>query len=88
MPRAVAQHVAQHGRPRRLPVNVVVAEGGSLSFISGAVPRGPRWLRQLGLEWLSRLLRQLWRLSRQLAIPQFVWLVVRERLRGARAKSG
>ncbi|MEE8346216.1 MAG: WecB/TagA/CpsF family glycosyltransferase [Dehalococcoidia bacterium] len=66
---------------RRLQVNVAVAEGGSFSFISGVTPRAPRRLRRLGLEWLYRLARQPWRLRRQLAIPQFVWLVVRERLR-------
>ncbi len=65
----------------RLRVNVAVAEGGSFSFISGATPRAPRWLRRLGLEWLFRLLRQPWRLRRQLAIPRFLWLVVRQRLR-------
>lgn len=64
----------------RLRVNVAVAEGGSFSFISGATPRAPHWLRRLGLEWLYRLLRQPWRLRRQVAIPRFVWLVVRERL--------
>ncbi len=65
----------------RLQVKVAVAEGGSFSFISGVVPRAPRWLRRLGLEWLYRLSRQPWRLRRQLAIPRFVWLVVGERLR-------
>jgi N-acetylglucosaminyldiphosphoundecaprenol N-acetyl-beta-D-mannosaminyltransferase len=68
----------------RLKVNVAVAEGGSFSFMSGVVPRAPLWLRQLGLEWLFRLLRQPRRLRRQLAIPSFIWLVVRERLRAAR----
>jgi N-acetylglucosaminyldiphosphoundecaprenol N-acetyl-beta-D-mannosaminyltransferase len=67
----------------RLEVSVAVAEGGSFSFISGAVPRAPRSLRRLGLEWLFRLARQPWRLRRQLAIPRFVWLVVKQRLRGA-----
>jgi N-acetylglucosaminyldiphosphoundecaprenol N-acetyl-beta-D-mannosaminyltransferase len=67
-----------------LEVHVAVAEGGSFSFISGTTPRAPRWLRRMGLEWLYRLLRQPWRLRRQLAIPRFVWLVVRERLRTAR----
>ena len=65
----------------RLQVNVALAEGGSFSFISGVVLRAPHWLRRLGLEWLYRLARQPWRLRRQLAIPRFVWLVVRERLR-------
>jgi N-acetylglucosaminyldiphosphoundecaprenol N-acetyl-beta-D-mannosaminyltransferase len=65
----------------RLQVNGAVADGGSFSFISGAVARAPRRLRRLGLEWLYRLARQPWRLRRQLAIPCFVWLAVRERLR-------
>ena len=69
------------GNLSRLTVNVAVAEGGSLSFMSGAVRRAPRWLRRLGLEWLFRLLRQPWRVRRQLALPLFVLLVVRERLR-------
>ncbi|MDO8615942.1 MAG: WecB/TagA/CpsF family glycosyltransferase [Dehalococcoidia bacterium] len=69
---------------RRLDVKVAVAEGGSFSFISGATPRAPRWLRRSGLEWLYRLLRQPWRLRRQLALPVFVWLVLRQRLRAGR----
>ena len=67
----------------RLKIGVAVAEGGSFSFISGATARAPLWMRRLGLEWLFRLLRQPWRLRRQLAIPQFIWLVVGERLRRA-----
>ncbi len=72
----------------RLQVNVAVAEGGSFSFMSGVTPRAPSWLRRLGLEWLYRLARQPWRLRRQLAIPWFVWLVVRERLITGRRPSG
>jgi len=64
----------------RLNVNVAIAEGGSFSFISGATRRAPNWMRRVGLEWLFRLLRQPWRIRRQLALPLFVWLVVKERL--------
>ena len=63
-----------------LAVKVAVAEGGSFSFMSGAVSRAPAWMRRAGIEWLYRLVRQPWRLRRQLALPVFVWLVVRERL--------
>jgi N-acetylglucosaminyldiphosphoundecaprenol N-acetyl-beta-D-mannosaminyltransferase len=66
----------------RLSVNVAIAEGGSFSFISGATRRAPDWMRRMGLEWLFRLLRQPSRLRRQLALPVFVWLVVKARLRG------
>jgi N-acetylglucosaminyldiphosphoundecaprenol N-acetyl-beta-D-mannosaminyltransferase len=64
----------------RLDVRVAVAEGGSFSFISGTTRRAPGWMRRAGLEWLFRLLRQPSRLRRQLALPVFVWLVVRRRL--------
>jgi N-acetylglucosaminyldiphosphoundecaprenol N-acetyl-beta-D-mannosaminyltransferase len=64
----------------RLKVHVAIAEGGSFTFIAGSVPRAPRWMRRSGLEWLFRLLRQPWRVRRQLALPAFVWLVLRERL--------
>lgn len=64
----------------RLSANVAIAEGGSFSFISGATRRAPAWMCRAGLEWLFRLLMQPWRLRRQLALPVFVWLVVRERL--------
>ena len=68
----------------RLKINVAVAEGGSFSFMSGEVSRAPRWVRRMGLEWLYRLGRQPWRLRRQLRLPQFVALVVRERLKAGR----
>jgi N-acetylglucosaminyldiphosphoundecaprenol N-acetyl-beta-D-mannosaminyltransferase len=64
----------------RLDVRVAVAEGGSFSFIAGTISRAPPWMRRAGLEWLYRLGRQPWRLRRQLALPRFVWLVLRERL--------
>jgi len=64
----------------QLKVKVAVAEGGSFTFMSGQTSRAPHWMRRAGLEWLFRLLRQPWRLRRQLALPVFVWLVFRERL--------
>ncbi len=73
----IAQNLA------RLDVRVAVAEGGSFSFMAGTARRAPRWMRRAGLEWLFRLLRQPWRLRRQMALPVFVWLVFRERLRRA-----
>lgn len=69
----------------RLNVRVAVAEGGSFTYMAGLVPRAPRWMRNAGLEWLFRLLRQPWRLRRQRALPVFVWLVVKERLNPRRA---
>lgn len=60
---------------------VAIGVGGSLDYLAGAVPRAPRLVRRLGFEWLYRLIRQPWRWRRQLALPLFMGLVLRERLR-------
>ncbi len=64
----------------RLGVPVAMGVGGAFDFISGRAKRAPHWLQCLGLEWLHRLYHQPWRWRRMLALPKFVWLVVRERL--------
>ena len=56
--------------------------GGAFDFISGRVRRAPRWMRNLGLEWLHRLSREPWRWRRMLALPRFVIRVMREGGRG------
>lgn len=58
---------------------VVMGVGGAFDFLSGRVPRAPHFMRMLSLEWLFRLLVQPWRLKRQLKIPYFFWLVLKER---------
>ena len=65
----------------RLKVNVAMGVGGSLDFVAGVVPRAPRWMRRLALEWLYRLYKQPWRWRRMLRLPRFVWAVVRHRER-------
>ncbi len=39
-------------------IHTVMAVGGSFDFWSGEIQRAPRILRQLGLEWLWRLIKQ------------------------------
>ncbi len=60
----------------RIGVPVALGVGGSFDFITGVAHRAPRWLQRLGLEWLHRLIRQPWRLRRQLAIPHFIYLIL------------
>lgn len=71
--------IAKHGPALRVPVMMGV--GGSLDFLAGVQRRAPRLVRQLNLEWLYRLVSQPWRWRRQLALPRFVWAVLRERAR-------
>lgn len=65
----------------RLPsVRVAVGVGGAFDYLVGDAPLPPEWLARAGLEWLWRLIRQPWRWRRQLVLPVFLWLVLRERL--------
>lgn len=62
----------------RLGVPVSIGIGGTLDFIAGAIPRAPLWMRQRGLEWLYRLIRQPRRWRRMMALPRFAALVLRQ----------
>jgi N-acetylglucosaminyldiphosphoundecaprenol N-acetyl-beta-D-mannosaminyltransferase len=66
----------------RLGVPVMIGVGGAFDFVAGVTRRAPSWMRQLGLEWLFRLIREPWRWRRQLALPRFVALVIRQRIWG------
>lgn len=65
---------------KRLPVRVVIGVGGAFDFVSGSIPRAPRWMRKAGLEWLFRLIIQPWRAKRQLSLIKFIFLVILEKL--------
>lgn len=52
-------------------VRVAMGVGGGLDFVTGRAIRAPRWLQNLGLEWLHRLYHEPWRWRRMLALPHF-----------------
>jgi len=60
----------------KLRVKVLIGVGGSLDVLSGRIPRAPRLLRQAGLEWLYRLVRQPRRIGRVLSVPLFILRVL------------
>jgi len=41
-----------------LQVNTAVAVGGLLDFYSGRISRAPVWLREIGMEWVWRLIQE------------------------------
>jgi N-acetylglucosaminyldiphosphoundecaprenol N-acetyl-beta-D-mannosaminyltransferase len=64
------------GRNRdHLGVPVMIGVGGAFDFIAGVTRRAPVWMRNMGLEWLYRLIREPRRWQRQLALPRFMALV-------------
>ncbi|CAM2064264.1 WecB/TagA/CpsF family glycosyltransferase [Sulfidibacter corallicola] len=76
-----------------LTVNLAMGVGGLFDFVSGRIPRAPIWMRELGLEWLFRLIQEPGRLWKRYVIGNFVflWHVMRfgkhpEKLPHAKAK--
>lgn len=63
-----------------LNVKVAMGIGGAFDYWSGRLARAPGWMRRVGLEWVYRLLREPWRVKRQLALPLFGLLIIREAL--------
>lgn len=72
--------IARHRN--RLAVPVMMGVGGAFDHIAGVQRRAPRWVQRIHLEWLFRLITQPWRWRRQVALPRFVWAVVRQALTG------
>ena len=68
--------IARYGS--ELGVPVMIGVGGAFDHIAGVRKRAPGWLQRIHLEWLFRLITQPWRWRRQLALPQFVWAVMRQ----------
>jgi N-acetylglucosaminyldiphosphoundecaprenol N-acetyl-beta-D-mannosaminyltransferase len=76
----IARHKAE------LAVPVVMGVGGAFDHIAGVQRRAPLWVQRMHLEWLFRLATQPWRWRRQLALPRFVWAVLRQRRRAAEVR--
>jgi N-acetylglucosaminyldiphosphoundecaprenol N-acetyl-beta-D-mannosaminyltransferase len=78
-----------HRNLSRFGVGLAIGVGGTFDVLAGLVPRAPLWMQKAGLEWSWRLMmepRKLWK--RNLVYnSRFVALLVRERIRGRRARS-
>ncbi len=64
---------------RDLPsVKIAMGVGGAFDFISGHVKRAPKFMRQVGLEWVWRLVREPKRIGRiRKATLSFSWALLR-----------
>lgn len=70
----------------RLDVKLMVGLGGSLDGYAGVAQRAPRWMINLNLEWLYRLVKEPKRIGRMTRLPKFVLLCFKEK--GRRKKNG
>jgi len=63
----------------KLPCSIFMGVGGSFDVFAGNIKRAPKWMISLGLEWLYRVFKEPWRITRLGAIPKFLWLAMRNR---------
>lgn len=61
---------------------VLIGVGATFDFVAGAMKRAPRWISDMGLEWLYRLAREPRRLWKRYLLrdPRFAVIVARELL--------
>ena len=63
-------------------IKIFLAIGATIDFEAGNLKRAPKWLSEIGLEWLYRLLAEPKRLWKRYLVhgPSFFWLVLKQKL--------
>jgi N-acetylglucosaminyldiphosphoundecaprenol N-acetyl-beta-D-mannosaminyltransferase len=64
----------------KLKVKVAMGVGGAIDQLNDPSLVAPVWMQTCGLEWLYRLIRQPWRIKRQLNLVKFAWLTSKQYL--------
>lgn len=60
---------------QRLQPAILLGVGAAFDFNSGALTRAPEWMRQSGLEWVYRLIREPLRLWRRYAVTNSLFVL-------------
>ncbi|MEN8712110.1 MAG: WecB/TagA/CpsF family glycosyltransferase, partial [Arenicellales bacterium] len=63
-----------HENKHRLQASVLIGVGGLFDFYSGNISRAPVWLREVGLEWSWRLLKEPGRMWRRYLVGNFLFM--------------
>ncbi len=80
---APKQEIFIHTYRHRMPqIKIFLAIGATIDFEAGNVKRSPKWMSEIGLEWLYRLLAEPQRLWKRYLVdnPPFLWLILKQKL--------
>lgn len=68
-----------HDYASRLNCSVLIGVGGLFDFFSGNMPRAPKWMRTLCIEWVYRLMQEPGRMWKRyiLGNPLFIYRVIK-----------
>ena len=59
---------------------ICMGVGGGFDFATGKIPRAPVLMRNIGLEWVYRLIVQPWRWRRQMRLIEYIIAVFRAKM--------
>lgn len=60
----------------KLKTKLAIANGGVIDVLAGNVKIAPAFIRNIGMEWLYRLIKEPKRFKRQLDIPKFLMKII------------
>ncbi len=77
-----------HQHWEQLGVNLGMGVGGSFDVLSGQLPRAPRWVQRIAMEWCFRMLLEPRRLAWRYLSTNYLYagLLLAEKIRAVRAK--
>ncbi|WP_448573986.1 WecB/TagA/CpsF family glycosyltransferase [Trichothermofontia sp.] len=84
---APKQEIFIHTYRHRMPqIKIFLAIGATIDFEAGNVKRSPKWMSEIGLEWLYRLLAEPKRLWKRYLVdnPPFLWLILKQKFNAYR----
>ncbi len=61
-------------------VSLLMGVGGSLDAFVGTAPRAPKWMLDLGFEWLYRLIKEPWRYKAMVPLPKFAYQIFKKKI--------
>lgn len=63
-------------------IKIFLAVGATIDFEAGNIKRAPKWVSEVGMEWLYRLIAEPKRLWKRYLVhgPGFFWLVAKQKL--------
>ncbi|PSB03076.1 WecB/TagA/CpsF family glycosyltransferase [Merismopedia glauca] len=66
-------------------IKIILAIGATVDFEAGNIRRAPKWISNIGLEWLYRLVREPKRLGKRYLLDDlpFLGLIIKQKLQGA-----
>jgi N-acetylglucosaminyldiphosphoundecaprenol N-acetyl-beta-D-mannosaminyltransferase len=64
----------------KLNMPVVIGVGAAFKFLSGVIKRAPKWVGDLGFEWIWRFFQEPKRMWRRIFIdiPIFLWITAKD----------